>query len=146
MLGPRARARLCPRLPHRRRHQRRLAHIDGHVPDDGREHRLTRLHRPERTRDVLRPLGHARRPWRDELGQFQFCRVHAVHRPIRRVRAARSCTGGDHPLPEVVIHSISFEQGDDDDDDDIYLYPFFFCFRWMIVLCHISCVGCIYEH
>lgn len=127
MLGPRACARLCPRLPHRRRHQRRLAHVNGHVPDDGREHRhLTRLHRPEHTRDVLRPLGHARCPRRDELRQFQFCRVYAVNRPVRRIRAARSCTGSDHPLSEVVIPLPPSSR--DDDDDYIYIYVLFFAF------------------
>ena len=104
MLDPRARPRLCPRLPHLRRPRRRIAHVDGHVPDDGSgQLQHPRLHRSEHARDVLRPLGYARRPRRDELRQFQLCRVRAVHCPVRRVRAARRCARSDYPLPEVVI-------------------------------------------
>ena len=126
MLDPCARARLCPRLPHLGRPRRRVAHVNGHVPDDGnRQHLHPRLHRPEHARDVLRPLGHARRPRRDELGQLQFCPVRAVHCPVRRVRAARGCDGNDHPLPEVVIpptYLSPLEQDDEDGRRRIYSY------------------------
>ena len=144
MLDPRARARLCSRLPHLGRPRRRIAHVNGHVPDDGhRQHLHPRLHRPEHARDVLRPLGHARRPRRDELRQLQFCRVRAVHCPVRRVRAARSCDGIDHPLPEVVIPSPTYPHWSRmmRTDVDRFIHIFLFCFSWMIFLCHISYVG-----
>ena len=105
MLDPRARARFCPRFPHRWRPQCRLTRVNGHVPDDGHAHVHldAHLHRPKHARDVLRPLRHAQRPRRHKPRQFQFCRVHAVHCPVHRVRAARVCAGNAHPLPVILI-------------------------------------------